>query len=231
MKNTKLVIIGDSYFAEVAHEYFRYDSDYEVVAFAVEAAYRKSDELNGLPVVDLEFVDAEYPPSECDAYVALTYSKLNRTRGRIYNATKDKGYVLASYVSSKAFVWRNVEIGENTFIFENNVLQPFVKIGSNTVLWSGNHIGHHSTIGDNVFLASHVVVSGLVVVGDNCFFGVNATVADNIKIGKDCWVGPNTLVGKNLEAGTMIKADNSEAMAFKTYRFFKLPEEPEGQNS
>lgn len=35
-KTGKLVLIGDSAFAEVAYEYFTHDSPYEVVAFAVE---------------------------------------------------------------------------------------------------------------------------------------------------------------------------------------------------
>ncbi|NRW38220.1 hypothetical protein [Clostridium beijerinckii] len=35
-KNKKLIIIGDSAFAQIAYEYFTYDSDYEVVAFSVE---------------------------------------------------------------------------------------------------------------------------------------------------------------------------------------------------
>ncbi len=47
----KLVIIGDSDFAQIAYEYFTHDSHYEVVAFAVEAAYKKRDELFDLPVI------------------------------------------------------------------------------------------------------------------------------------------------------------------------------------
>ena len=35
-KKHKLVIVGDSAFAEVAYEYFSWDSDYEVVGFSVE---------------------------------------------------------------------------------------------------------------------------------------------------------------------------------------------------
>jgi glutamyl-tRNA reductase len=37
MKEKKLVVIGDGETAEMAYEYFTYDSAYEVVAFAVEA--------------------------------------------------------------------------------------------------------------------------------------------------------------------------------------------------
>jgi len=53
-KKYKLVLIGDSAFAEVAYEYFTWDSEYEVVAFAVERAFRKRDDFQGLPVVDFE---------------------------------------------------------------------------------------------------------------------------------------------------------------------------------
>ena len=42
-KEAKLVIIGAGEFAEIAYEYFTYDSPYEVVAFAVEKKYRNTD--------------------------------------------------------------------------------------------------------------------------------------------------------------------------------------------
>ena len=56
-KNRKLVIVGDSAFAEIAYEYFTHDSPYEVVAFAVEQAHLKRSELFGLPVVAFETID------------------------------------------------------------------------------------------------------------------------------------------------------------------------------
>ena len=53
-KNQKLVIVGDSAFAEIAYEYFTHDSEYEVVAFAVEREFIKRESLFGLPVVPFE---------------------------------------------------------------------------------------------------------------------------------------------------------------------------------
>ena len=60
----KLVIVGDSLLAQIAYEYFTHDSPYDVAAFAVEAAYRKRDELFRLPVVDFETLADSYPPGE-----------------------------------------------------------------------------------------------------------------------------------------------------------------------
>ena len=197
-KTHKLVLIGDSAFAEVAHEYFTYDSEYEVVAFAVERAYLKRDAFLGLPVVPFEDIDKIYAPESHYFYAALVYTQGNKLRTRLYEQAKTKGYRPASYISPRAFVWRDVQIGEHAFVFENNVLQPRVKIGANVVLWSGNHIGHHSSVGDNCFISSHVVISGFVDVGRNCFMGVNTSVANNVSIGDHCLIGAGALILGNV---------------------------------
>ena len=197
MEPKKLVIVGDGEFAEIAYEYFTHDSPYEVAAFSAERDYLKRDELFGLPVVALETLEERYPPDRHDAFVAVTYTQLNRVRTRLFRAAKAKGYRMASYVSSHAFVWRNVSVGENCFIFEANVVQYSASIGNNVVLWSGNHIGHRAQIGDHCFFSSHVVVSGYCQVGESCFMGVNSTLGDFVKIGRDTIVGAGAVVLKD----------------------------------
>lgn len=221
-KPKKLVIIGDSAFAEVAYECFTHDSEYEVVGFTVESTYLTKSELFGLPVVPIEHLENHFIPEQVEFYAALVYSQLNRLRTRLYQMAKAKGYRPASYISSRAFVWHNVQIGEHCFIFEDNTVQPFVKIGNNVVLWSGNHIGHHSVVHDNCFIASHVVISGFCDIGENSFIGVNATLANNVAVGKDNWVGPNTVIMKDTEAGALYKTDQPEPAKITATRFFKI---------
>jgi sugar O-acyltransferase (sialic acid O-acetyltransferase NeuD family) len=216
------VIVGDSLFAEIAHEYFTHDSPYEVVGFAVEHEYRKRDMLNGLPIVDFESVADRFPPDEHSVYVALVYTQLNRLRARLMGAAKELGYPLASYISSQAFVWRNVQIGEHCFVFENNVVQPFVTLGNNVVLWSGNHIGHHSRIRDNCFISSHVVVSGSVDVGENSFLGVNSTLVNDISIGRDTWLGPNVTITRDAQPGSVYRCARSELRDKSSYQLFDV---------
>jgi sugar O-acyltransferase (sialic acid O-acetyltransferase NeuD family) len=204
VKDKQIVIVGDSAFAEIAYEYFTYDSTYTVVGFAVEKAYITRETFKDLPVVALEEVQNRFPPDEHEAFVALTYSHLNRTRTRLYHAMREKGYRLASYVSSRAFVWRNVTTGDNVFIFEDNTVQPFVTIGGNVILWSGNHIGHHSHIGSHSFISSHVVISGFCTIGESCFFGVNASVANNLTIGEDNFIGFGVKIAKSTADNTLL---------------------------
>ncbi|AIU25976.1 transferase [Pandoraea pnomenusa] len=192
--NKPLVIFGTGDIAQLAHYYFTSDSDREIAAFAVDAAYRTSDVFCGLPVVDFETIAHTHPPAQFDLFVALSYAKLNGLRKARYELAKAVGYRLASYVSSRATVLNDDRIGENCFVLEDNTIQPFVEIGDNVTLWSGNHIGHHSRIGSHSFLASHVVVSGGVVIGEQCFIGVNATLRDHIRIGDRCVIGAQALL-------------------------------------
>lgn len=197
--NKKLVIIGAGEFAAIAYEYFTYDSEYEVVAFSVDKEYIKEDELYSIPVVPFDEVESKYHPSEFDAFVAIPASKLNQTRTDFYHKMKAKGYTLATYISSKAFFWRNAAIGDNCFIFENNTIQPFVTIGNNVVLWSGNHVGHQTVIKDNVFVSSHVVISGYCEIGENCFLGVNSTFNDGTSIPSFSILASGSLVNRKLK--------------------------------
>lgn len=223
-KDRKLILIGDSAFAEIAYEYFTHDSPYEVVAFAVEREFRKRESLFGVPVVAFEDIESLYAPAQHHFYAALVYTQLNRLRARFYREAKAKGYAPASYISPRAFVWRNVKLGEHCFIFEDNVIQPFVTIGNDVVLWSGNHIGHHSTIGDHAFISSHVVVSGFCDIGANGFFGVNAAIGNNVTIGADCLVGAGAVVIKNLPADTLVKAATPELAKIAATTYFKVRE-------
>jgi sugar O-acyltransferase (sialic acid O-acetyltransferase NeuD family) len=222
VKEKDLVIVGDSAFAEVACEYFTHDSPYRVVGFTVERPYLKRDRLLGLPVVPFDEVEGHFDPARHAAFAAVVYTQMNRLRTRLCREAKAKGYALASYVSSRAFVWPNVTLGEHCFVFENNVVQPFVRIGDNVILWSGNHVGHHSVIGDNCFISSHVVISGFVRVGANCFLGVNSTVSNNRTLGPDCWVGPGVAIERDPGPGQIFRLPPAEPAKVSSLRFFKV---------
>jgi len=224
-KSRKLVVVGDSAFAEIAYEYFTHDSEYQVVGFSVERKFLKKVELFGLPVVPFESLEKSFSPSDHEVFAAIAYAQLNRLRARFCAQTKEKGFKLASYVSSRAFVWRNVQMGEHCFVFEGNVVQPFVRLGNDVILWSGNHIGHHSIIRDHCFISSHVVISGFVEVGESCFLGVNSTVINNIKIAKDSWIGPGILITKDTSGGSFYKSSKVGPSAVTTYRYFNLAEQ------
>jgi sugar O-acyltransferase (sialic acid O-acetyltransferase NeuD family) len=193
-----LELVGAGEQGAIAYEYFTHDSPHEVVAFAVERAYLDASEHEGLPVVALEELADRYPPDAHRTFVALAAQKLNRVRRRLFDIVKGQGFTCASFVSPHAFVWRNVTIGENCFVFESNVLQHHVSVGDNCVLWSGNHVGHRTVIEEDVFMSSHVVISGYCRIGARSFLGVNSTFGDGVELAEDSIVGAGAVVVKSV---------------------------------
>lgn len=212
-KTKKLLLFGIRDFAQIACEYFTRDSEYEVAAFVVDREYLREPELLGHEIVPFDEVSSRFPPSQYEVHVCVVYDNLNRTRAEICNRFKEKGYTLARYISSRAFVSPTAKIGEHCFVFEGNTVQPFVTIGDNVILWSGNHVGHHSVLGHHLFISSHVVISGWCTIGDNVFIGVNATLANNTVIGKETWAMHGAIIAGTIPPNSFVKTHQSEWIA------------------
>lgn len=195
----KVVIFGVLDTAELAHFYLTHDSEYEVVAFTVDREYLKEDTFRDLPVVAFEEITEHYPPTDFMFFAPMTARNMNRNREKVYLKAKELGYKFISYISSKATIFPEAQIGENCFILEDNTLQPFTTIGNNVVMWSGNHIGHHGRIDDHVFFTSHVVMSGHCHIESYSFFGVNATIRDYIHVAQGTLVAMGASITKNTE--------------------------------
>lgn len=196
-----VVIFGIGDFGRIAREYLSKDSPHTVVAFTAHRRFIQGNENLGLPVIPFEDLVRSHPPRDHAMFIALGFSRVNEARAMIYDECKSLGYELISYVSSQAHHLGELVIGDNCFVFEDNVIQPFVEIGNDVILWSGNHIGHDVKIGDHVFIASHAVLSGNVTIGDHTFVGVNATFRDGVTVAPRCIVGAGALIMKDTVEG------------------------------
>lgn len=205
----KLIIFGIGEQAEMAYYYFKNDSNYEIEGFTVDKNYINQETLFDLPIIGFETIEKSYSNDIYELFIAIGYNKINKIRTEKYLACKEKGYKIASYISSKASVFTQ-DIGDNAFILEDNTIQPYVKIGNNVTLWSGNHIGHHSIITDNCFITSQVVVSGGCTIGENTFIGVNATLRDHITIGKSNVIGAGALILTDTENNKVYMESTTE---------------------
>jgi sugar O-acyltransferase (sialic acid O-acetyltransferase NeuD family) len=219
---SKLVLFGEGKIAEEAFAYFQNDSPHEVVAFTADAAYVSRSELFGLPVVPFEQIVETHPPDAFQMFVALGYQDLNKLRAGKYDEAKSKGYTLASYVSSKACNVGSVPVGDNCFVLENSVIQPWSKIGNDVFLWSGNHVGHHACVEDHCYIAGQVVISGSTTIGSHCFIGVNATIGHEVTIGRESFVGASCLVTKSCDPGSVYVTKDTPKFRLDSASFLKL---------
>jgi len=218
----KLVLFGIGKMADVISYYAKEECGYDVVAFAVDAKYKTADTFNGLPVVEFDDIEKNYPPAEFDFFVAVGYQDLNKFREEKCEEARKKGYNLVSIVSPKANVPSNVKIGWNVFIMPPSLIHPCVEIGNNVFVWSGAMVAHHSIIEDHCWLTSCCNISGNVRIGANTFVAVNATIGHSVTIGKKCFLGANTLVTKNVEDEKVIIEESSKAIRLSSSQFLRM---------
>ena len=196
-KFRKVVIFGVSDFASQVSFYLKNDSDFEIVAYTVDAEYNKSKTFLDLPVVDFEEVHTIFPPSEYAMFVAIGYHKLNSTREIKFNEAKAKGYQLISYICSRNSYWNDLEVGENSFIMEGNIFMQNVKIADNVIVAIGNKIGHDSIIEENCFITSNVMMGGFCTIKKNSFIGLSAVIKDKTIIGERNILGAGSILLKD----------------------------------
>jgi sugar O-acyltransferase (sialic acid O-acetyltransferase NeuD family) len=218
----KVIIFGNGQVASVAYFYLTHDSPHDVVAFTVDQEYITEKTLFNLPVVPFEHIESVYDAGQHKMLVMVSYRNVNKLRAEKYYQAKEKGYELIRYVSSKAATWPGLVLGDNCFIMEDNVIQPFVEIGNNVIVWSGNHIGHHTIIKDHCFIASHVVVSGSVTVEPYTFLGVNATIRDGITIARECVIGAGAVILKSTSEQEVYAVKPTKKFPMKSSQIKKI---------
>jgi len=209
----KVVIFGLGDLAAVAHVSLTSQTTHEVVGFTVEEPYRSVSTFRGLPTFPFERIEREMPPGEVSMFIVTGPSRANALRARLYGEAKTKGYALITYVSPRAIVSGDVPIGENCFIFDGVILDPFTSVGNNSTIWSGSVVAHHSSIGNHCFVAAGVAISGRVVVEDYCFLGSNSTIRDYVRIGTRTIVGAGALITKHTEPSSVYASPRSHRYA------------------
>jgi len=218
----KIIIYGAGSFAELMLYHFHSDSDYQVVAFCLDPEYITQDHLLDLPLISIDDALSLYPPSEYSMFVAIGYRKM-RNRKLLYAKAKNLGYKLVNFISSKAHVSENLQIGENNVIQSSCDIEPFVTIGHNNIFWTGTIVGHHAHVGHHNYLSGGCGVGGKCVVGDLCFMGNAALMVNNLKIAHETYMisgsiilkdtlpyakyhgNPSKLIGFHEEHGIIIK--------------------------
>lgn len=199
-----LIIYGIGRFAEYAEYVFQNDSQYSVAGRCMERSFLKNLKEKKINIFTFEDLENFFPPNDHLLFIAVGN---NVIRQRIYFTAINKGYNCVSYISSKATVWDNLKIGDNCFIGEGSVIQPFTEIGNNSILFS-TRIGHHCKIGNHTLLSA-TLLGGNVKVGDFSFLGLHSSIQENTNIGERNIIGMGTVISKDTYPNEIYSAQPS----------------------
>jgi len=206
-----LILYGDSNYAELVKYYFESDTEYRVVAFCVDRAFRQREEIGGLPVVAFEELVSLYDPRKYSLFAAIGYKSM-RVKKALYEKAAATPFPIASYISPKAIVDASNTIGENCMVLPGAILEPFANLEENCFINTGSTVCHHSKIRAHSFLAARSLVGGYSEVGENSFLGFQSTVLQQLVLAPETLVAANSLLMHNSEISTMYAGSPARAV-------------------
>jgi len=199
-KKEKLIIYGDSKYAQMLGNYFQKDSIYEVVAFCVDRDYRTRDEIDGKKVIDLEDIEKHFSK---DYYIfsAIGYNSV-RTHKVLFEKIASLNFPIASYISSKALIDSSSKIGRNCLILPGVIIEPNVVIEENCFINSGAIISHDAKIKAHSILAAGSIIGGYATIGEASLIGFNATVTELVEVADETLLGAGSVLLENSKKAT-----------------------------
>jgi sugar O-acyltransferase (sialic acid O-acetyltransferase NeuD family) len=208
-----IIVFGAGSFASLAAHSLTHDAQRRVLGFTVDAGHLHAPTHDGLPVFPFETLAEHVRPADCEILVALGYLQINGLREERCAAAEAMGYDLSRYVSRYARIAPDTPIGRNGQIYENAILQPYVRLGADVIVRAGANIGHHSEIGDHAFIASGAVTGGNVSIGQRCFIGLGAIIRDGVRLGDRCFIGAGAVVTGDIEADAVYVGNPARRIA------------------
>lgn len=199
-----IVIFGTGQIAEVALAHIRAFSPDRVVGFTVDRAYMESPDFHGLPVVPWDALETRFPPDRVKLMGPLSYQKLNELRRDRHREGQARGYEFASFIHPSVHNMAEV-VGENCFILENTILQPYSRIGDGCIIWTASHIGHHTTIGDHCFISSQVGIASGCNIGPRCLIGGQVGIDNNVTLGEEVYLESRSMIRRDLPAHSVVR--------------------------
>ncbi|MBE7073949.1 MAG: hypothetical protein E7379_02545 [Clostridiales bacterium] len=102
---------------------------------------------------------------------------------------------MAKFLNKKTcYIGKNVTLGKDVVIYENNHIEGNVNIGDNTIILPGNTIVN-STIGTNCKIHNSVIEE--------------STIENNVNIGPFARLRPNSIIKSNCKIGNFVEIKNS----------------------
>ena len=211
MKRRKLLIFGNSILAKVMLFYFQRDSSYDVVGFTVDKKYILDASFCDLQVFPFDDIEKTHPKTDFEIFVAIGPSKMNTVREDVYKKVKSKGYNCTTYISPHAIC--DSPLGENCFVGDMTIINPFVKIGYNNFFFEKVFIANDSIIENNCYFSPLSTIGTFSEINSNSLLGTGSIVKTSVKIAEKTLIGASSYISRNSKVNGVYAQRSSEFIA------------------
>ena len=215
----KLIIYGVGEFAKLVRYYFEYETEYKVVAYCLDEQYIENDMFDNLPVVGFDLLEDEYSNTSHKVFIAVGYKNM-RVRKLLFEKVQEKNYTMASFISKNVLRDPSVKIGENCFVLQGAILEPFCEIEDNTYINSGVTVCHHAKVSKHCFIAAKALIGGYVRIGENSFLGFSSVVLQKLSLSAETLLGAGAICVRDTTPHGMYLG--SPAKYIKTHKKFGI---------
>lgn len=194
--------------AKIMDYYFSRDSNYIVSAFTVNKSFIKTQSFLKKKIIEFENIEKTHPPDEFTMFVALGPSKVNKIREAKYIEAKSKGYSFANYISPNSVC--NSPLGDNNFIGDMSVINPFVVFGNNNLVWEHVIINNSVKIGNNCYMSPKSSIGTKSIIKDNSIIGTGSTIKTGVTVREETLVGANCYISIDTKKNGVYGEKNSK---------------------
>jgi sugar O-acyltransferase (sialic acid O-acetyltransferase NeuD family) len=113
---------------------------------------------------------------------------------KLFDLTKQAGFLLPSIISPKAYVSKHAKIGLGSVVMHNAIVNANTFIGNNCIINSRALIEHDCHISDHCHISTNAVINGGVKIESKCFIGSSVTTKDNITIKENSFIKAGSLM-------------------------------------
>lgn len=178
----KVIIYGDSDFAEQVYYQLETDGRYQVIAFTVDEKRYNKTIFKDTTVIKFQELRDHYSTNEVLIFPAIGYSKLNKIREIVISEIKEEGYRLLTYISKNAIISSSAKIDEGAYICEFVSIGANSRIGQSTILLPHSSIAHNVTISNFSYISRSVTIGGNSFINSYTFLGLGCIVKNDVTI-------------------------------------------------
>lgn len=161
--------------------------------------------INGVPVVG---DDSRLPSLSADGVrhfvVGLGGIGDNRPRRRLFDHTRNRGFLPASVIHRTAFAAPSARIAEGAQLLAGVLVGARAEIEENAILNTGSIVEHDCRVKAHAHVATGAILCGGVTVGIGAHIGAGAVVIQGIKIGDWAMVGAGAVVIRNVRPHSVV---------------------------
>jgi acetyltransferase-like isoleucine patch superfamily enzyme len=132
-----------------------------------------------------------------------------------WTRAKSLGFEDGASIYHSAFVFGDVQVGRNTWIGPNVMLDGSgggVAIGYNCSISAGVHIYTHDTVLWAISGGVQSFRQAPVKIGDCCYIGSQAIIAAGVTIGNNCVIGSNSFVNDDVPDRTVVAGSTARVI-------------------